>query len=223
MSSTHSNPLILAADKPAELLRLLQLDPSIASAQDEHGYSLVHAAASYNHLDLLRTLVNEYKVDVNIKDEDGETALFGIETVDCARVLVEELNADTTVRGEEGQTARERIEEEGDFPELAVYLRLREAGGSWPEAQPAASTDGSQGILNQPTHLPNNVKIDFGTVSQDEIGDEVVDPEFKRRIEELAARGDFDSEEGQEELRRLVTEAIHGQVGQDRDVRQRTD
>ncbi|KAH7160091.1 hypothetical protein B0J13DRAFT_120918 [Dactylonectria estremocensis] len=121
------NPFLLAADDHPTLLPLLRENPALASSQDEHGYSLVHAAASYNHLDLLRVLVREFHVDVNLKDEDDETPLFVVETEAAAQVLVEELGADIKHRGSEGLTAREKIEAEGDFPAIAVYLSKVEA------------------------------------------------------------------------------------------------
>jgi len=185
----------------------------------------MHAAASYNHLDLLRTLVNEFNVDVNIKDEDGETALFVAETVDCAQLLVEELHADITVRGEEGRSAREAIEQDGDFTDVAVYLRIKElestngvGTASLVNGDSITNGDGS----NLPPPLPEGVTVDIGTMPEDEAG-EVVDPEFRRRIEELAQRDDFQGEGGQAALRELITEAIIGSVGEGREVRRRTE
>ncbi|CZT02178.1 related to ankyrins [Rhynchosporium agropyri] len=224
MSATV-NLLLLAADNPAKVLQHLREDPSAATIQDEHGYSLVHAAASYNHTDLLKAVVNDYHVDVNIKDEDGETALFGIETVELAQLLVEELNADITLRGESGQSARERIAEDGEFPEVAVYLRTRElqdlvggAGSHIVSENPA--TQRNNGI-HPPAPLPEGMSVDFGTMAPEDAG-ELLDPEFKRRIDELAARDDFNEEEGQEALRKLVKEALGGEVGEERNNRQRT-
>ncbi|KAK0104764.1 hypothetical protein ONS95_005034 [Cadophora gregata] len=226
MSATV-NVLLLAADNPAKVLQYLQENPSSASIQDEHGYSLVHAAASYNHIELLRAVVEDYHVDVNIKDEDGETALFGIETVEIAKILVEELHADITVRGEPGQSARERIAEDGDFPEVAVYLRMRElqdqvngAGGlrSRSAITPTSQPDNS---IERPAPLPEGMSVEFGTMVPEDAG-ELVDPEFRRRIDELAARDDFNEEEGQEALRKLVKEALGGEVGEERSSRQRT-
>src|SRR6478735_11436939 len=121
------NPFLLAADNNPTLLPLLREKPALASSQDEHGYSLVHAAASYNHLDLLRALVREFNVDVDLKDEDNETALFVVETQDAAQVLVEELGANINHRGSEGLTAREKIEAEAEFPAVAEYLAMIEA------------------------------------------------------------------------------------------------
>ena len=54
-----------------------------------------------------------------------------------------------------------------------------------------------------------------------------VDPEFRAKIEALAAREDFNTAQGQEELRKLVAEAV-GDLGgaieePDRAVRRRID
>lgn len=215
--SRQVNVFLLAADNPPELLPHLRANPSLASSQDEHGYSLMHAAASYNHLDVLRALANEFHVNVNLKDEDGETALFVAETVDCARVLVEELHADISLVNDEGKTAREKFAEENDFPEVAVYLRMKEL-----ESQVnGASAEPTLNGIHPPPLLPEGVRVEIGTMAEDEAG-EVVDPEFRRRIEELAAREDFQGEEGQRALRELITEAVRGEVGQEREVRQRT-
>ena len=223
MSAPHPNVFLLAADNPTRLIPLLREDPQLASSQDEHGYSLMHAAASYNHLDLLRTLVNDSHVDVNLKDEDGETALYVAETIDCAKVLVEELHADITVRGDDGKTAREKIEEDGDFPEVAVYLRIKEleGNGALVNGLSPPIANGTNGV-HAPPPLPDGVSVNIGTMVPEEEAGEVVDPEFRRRIEELAQREDFQGEDGQNALRELITEAIRGEVGHDRDVRRRT-
>ena len=151
MPQRQSNLFLLAADNSPQLLLLLRANPALASSQDEHGYSLVHAAASYNHLDLLRILVHEFHVNVDLKDEDGETALFVAETIDCTKILVEELHANITVRGEEGKTAREKIEAEGDFPEVAVYLRVRELESSGSQVNGFSGTEGSETNSLHPT------------------------------------------------------------------------
>ncbi|KFY77619.1 hypothetical protein V499_03064 [Pseudogymnoascus sp. VKM F-103] len=219
-----SNPFLLAADNSPELLPLLRANPSLASAQDDHGYSLIHAAVSYNHLDLLRTLVNEFKVDVNIRDEDNETALFVAETVEAAKALVEELGADPKITGDEGRTAAESILADDDFPEVAAYLASFADGGSTTQANGNGTDAPLAPVIGQVPPLPAGISIDMGTMAPEDIGDNEVDQEFRRKIEELAAREDFQDEAGQAELRALVTEAFRGQVNPaERDVRQRTD
>ncbi|KAG7107613.1 Ankyrin repeat-containing protein like [Verticillium longisporum] len=216
------NPYLLAADNSPALLPLLRENPSLASGQDEHGYSLVHAAASYNHLDLLRALIQEFNVDVNLKDEDGETALFVVETVDAAKCLVEELGADIHIRGEDGVTPREKIEVEADYPEVAEYLAGVETERS-ASSSAATATNGSSETAEMPP-VPDGLAVSVGSMDQAADVPEEVDPEFKRRIEELAGREDFHTPEGQAELRRLVEEAVLGEgLADERSVRQRQD
>lgn len=218
---SQPNPYILASDNPSALLALLRSNPSIASKQDDHGYSLLHAAASYNHIDLLRALVNEFSVNANLLDEDGETCLFVTESVNIAKCLVEELGVDYNVKNDEGLTAQETIESEGSCPDVAAYLQQVTGNPS------SAPTDQPTDALNPPPPLPPNVQVNLGTMSEQEAnaGMEEVDPEFKRRIDELASREDFQSEATQNQLRELVTDAIKGTnlEMQGRDVRRRVD
>ncbi|KAI5241904.1 hypothetical protein E4T43_05124 [Aureobasidium subglaciale] len=231
MAQTIDRLLNLVVDKPNEVLQHLESSPNLASQQDRHGYSLLHAAASYSHPDVLRTLLTTYNVSPNLVDEDGETCLYSVETLDMAKFLVEQCNVDTTHKNDEGQTAAEKFESEGDYPEIASYLAGLVEGGAAasvlsqtgnPSAQQAAAgtTNGTNGA-GAPPPLPNGVKIDLGTMAEDEMGD-APDPEFRRRIDELAARPDFQSEETQRELRELVQDALGGVRAEEREVRQRT-
>ncbi|KAI1377000.1 ankyrin repeat-containing protein [Hypoxylon crocopeplum] len=213
-----ANPFLLAADNSPALLPLLRENPALASEQDSHGYSLVHAAASYNHLDLLRTLIREFNVDVNLRDEDEETALFVVETVDAARLLVEELGADITIKGFDGYTARQKIAEEGDLPEVAEYLESKEETSHTRDL-----LNGTNGDTGTTPSLPDGLNVSVSTITPAEENELEVDPEFRRRIEELAERDDFHSEAGQAELRRLVQDAIGDQNLADRNVRSRQD
>lgn len=220
---------IRAADNSPNLLPLLRSNPQLASSQDEHGYSLLHAAASYNHVDLLRTLVNEFHLDVNVKDEDGETPLFVAETVQVAQVLAEELGADITIKNEEGLTAEEKFRADGDSPTVADFLRECRLQKGAPEGQDAEA-NGDQpcdALFNNRLDLPSlppnvSVKIDVTDEESAALGVDV-DPEFKQRIEELAARDDFQGAEGQRQLKDLITDAVRstGQTSHTRDVKKR--
>ncbi|KAJ5281269.1 hypothetical protein N7478_006641 [Penicillium angulare] len=215
------NPYLLACDNPSALLELLRSNPTIASCQDESGYSLLHAAASYGHTDLLRALVKEFNVNVNLLDEDGETCLFVTEELNVARCLVEELGVDHNMTNGEGIKAFEKMEMEEENPKVSAYLR--EVLG-----MPAApTTDSPVGPLNAPPPIPGNMQVNIGTMSEQELnaGEAEVDPEFKRRIDELAAREDFDSEAAQNELRELVRDAIAGSSMETsgRETRQKTE
>lgn len=218
------NPYLLAADNSPTLLPLLRESPSLAAAQDDHGYSLVHAAASYNHLELLRALVREFNVPVDLKDEDGETALFVIETIEAAKVLIDELGLDPKIKNDEGMTAAEKIHMEDEWPELAAYLAQLVTGRA----------DGTQNTTNgHPQAIPKEVAMDLppapeglqvrvGTMPEPTETTLEVDPEFRRRIEELAATEDFHTADGQARLRQLVEDTIADQgLSEERNVRPR--
>jgi hypothetical protein len=216
------NPYLLAADNSPDLLPLLRENPSLASAQDEHGYSLIHAAASYNHLDLLRALVRELHVPVDLKDEDGETALFVVEAVAAARVLVQELGLDPKLTNDDGLTAKEKIIAEADWPEVAEFLASIEAGDGAGGGASVVETNGAPAIPSELPPAPEGLEVTVGTTLEaDEAGAEV-DPEFRRRIEELAASGDLHTPEGQARLRQLVQDAVADQgLNEERNVRPR--
>jgi len=151
--------------------------------------------------------VNDFNVPINLRDEDDETALFVAETVDVARCLVEELKIDTSLMNDDGQTAQGKIESEGDYPEVAMYL----AQGSVAVGEVGQNVGIGEGI-GHPPPLPPNVKLNIGSVAED-AGPEP-DPEFRRRIEELASKENFHTEEGQSELRALISDAVRD-VSQD--------
>ncbi len=220
MSQANLNPFLLAANTPDpdhRLLPLLRSKPELASAQDGHGYSLLHAAASYNHVGLLRSLVDEFKVDINLKDEDGETCLFVAETVEVAQCLAEELHIDLHVRNEDGIDAVEKFESEQEFPDVADYLRARNSHAS---TEGAASTRPLSNGVEHPPALPPNVSINISADADASSAlDQEPNPEFRRRIEELASRENFHTAEGQRELRDLITDAVRDVDS--RDVRRR--
>ena len=216
--------LTLAPDSPSVVLEKLRAHPDLASKQDAHGYSLVHAATSYGHLELLKALIQEFHVDPNITDEDDETALFNAESVEMAKELLE-LGVDSSLKNGEGQTAEEKLDDEDEQPLVAAYLReaagtsneeaasiLAQTGGAQASSTAQAGTlrqNGDTNGVHPPPPLPSGVEINVGTMQQGEEGGEP-DPEFRRRIEELAAREDFQGEETQRELRNLVSDALSG-------------
>lgn len=213
--------LNLVPDSPSTVLRELQSHPELASKQDAHGYSLVHAAASYGHESLLEALIGDYSVDPNITDEDGETALFSVEEVRMAKALID-LGASITLRNDEGQTPAEKLDDEDEQPAVAAYLRSvasgttsngHAAGTETATADASSTLSTPSGEVSNGTHrpppLPEGLHLNVGTMDAAEAGEEP-DPEFRRRIEDLVAHPDYRSEEGQRELRALVMDAVSG-------------
>ncbi|CCX31129.1 ankyrin repeat protein [Pyronema domesticum] len=195
-----NNIWIAASDNDvASVNAFLVADASLVNSKDENGYTALHAAASYNHLDLLRSLVNIHGGNANIQDDDGDTPLFVCETVEAAQCLVEELGADVEHRNEEGKTAAEAIEEDGSCPLVAAYLRSKMAAAELPPP-------------------PAGVKVNYSTQVEDE-SLPVLDEALKARIEEFAQREDINSAEAQAELRDLVMGALGGNAEQLEEVK----
>ena len=218
------------------LLNHLPAHPALASAADEYGYTLLHAAASYasdslkGSYDLLRALVKDYSVDVNVRDAEGDTPLFYAEKPETAVILVHELGADWRATNEDGIAAEENAktnaqDEEGSVAEgwsqVAAYLEglKTDVSHEVAHASNTATIDGDATTsssapdeMHRPPPLPPGVTVNLGNVrSADAMeGEQEPDPEFRARIEALAAREDFQGEEGQIELRRLVEDAIGG-------------
>jgi hypothetical protein len=211
--------LNLVPDSPATVLAQLASQPDLASAQDVHGYSLLHAASSYNQADLLRALVQTYHASPNILDEDNETPLFAAETTEIAQCLLD-LGVYLAHKNAEGLTAEEKIEGEAEFPLVAAFLRQH----ALVSAQTPGSSTTQNGEMGHPPPLPEGVKVNIGTMLEPLEG-EAPDPELRRRIEELAARDDFEGEDAQRELRELITDAVGGlrEEGGERNVRRRLD
>jgi len=213
--------LNLASESPDSVLTHLREHPQLAGQQDSHGYSLLHAATSYGHIQLATALIKDFSIDANIRDEDDETALFNAETVEMAKELLV-LGVSIDAKNGEGQTAAEKLADEDEEPVVAAFLRQAAGGASIDEAASivaqtggaagsGVAQDGANGVdgVHAPPPFPDHVKVNVGTMDASEAGEEP-DPEIRRRIEELAARPDFQTEEGQAELRKLVTEIISG-------------
>lgn len=106
-----STPWMAAADGDLNLLQSalnhLHLD---VSAADENGYTLLQAAASYNHLQIMQWLLSQ-NVPINAVDNEGDSALHYAATTDAVRLLVDS-GIDTSVRNREGKTALESKRDE---------------------------------------------------------------------------------------------------------------
>lgn len=170
-----------------EVKKFIETDGLSPNAKDENGYTPVHAAASYGHMDLLRYLIDKGG-DINVTDEDGDTALHTVEELDVAKKLVEEFKADFKAKNAEGQTPFEKLQEEDEFPELIHYLA------------------GLQGIvLDTPTAVSDDKEMPDVKYSFENEADTEADPEKKKQIEEIM-KSDNPEAGLQEFLRNAINE-----------------
>eukprot|EP00978_Attheya_sp_CCMP212_P019108 scaffold53145_cov50-Attheya_sp.AAC.1 len=107
-----STPWVAASDGNLNLVQhsLMELNLPVTTS-DDNGFTLLHAASSYAQQPVMEWLIQQ-NVNVNAKDNDGDTPLHHCDDVDAARILVETGEADVTIKNEEGNTARMAKEEE---------------------------------------------------------------------------------------------------------------
>ena len=96
-----------------------QLNFAVTTA-DENGYTLIHAAASYNQLAILKFILDNLDRSninctafINASDNEGDTALHYAGSADVARMLVAG-RIDTKIVNIQGKTALQAKKEELD-------------------------------------------------------------------------------------------------------------
>ena len=97
-----------------------------AGLESNSGRTGLMKAAFWGHDHVVGHLLNELKVDVNVQDANGETALH-----DAARfghkgvaVLLVDGGADTSLENEKGQTALQ-VAQEYDQPDVVALLSAK--------------------------------------------------------------------------------------------------
>ena len=81
------------------------------TAADENGYTLLHAAASYNQMEILQFLLSN-GCNVHAVDNDGDSALHYAGNAQTAQMLVEIGKANFQQVNQEGKTALQAKKEE---------------------------------------------------------------------------------------------------------------
>lgn len=195
-----SNIWVAAADNQVKIVEsYLDSGNFKPDVKDPNGYTPIHAAASYGHIGLLKTLISRGG-DINVQDNEGDTPLHHVEDVKTAKIMITELGADYKLKNNEGQTAADYIEEDDEFPELAQYLRSL--------AHDKAIAEQSNEFISS---LPAPGMVDGHEIryslENDAAGDHVDTPEEEEeRRKKLEAI--VNSENPEEALRELVTLAV---------------
>ncbi|KAG0201954.1 hypothetical protein BGX33_009996 [Mortierella sp. NVP41] len=169
------------------------------NAQDEFGYSALHAAASYGHKDLITYLL-ENGADVNIQDPEGDSPLFVCETVDIAEMLVK-AGADAKHINENEMTAAENAEEEEWFA-VAHYLREL-TGVPHPDADVNELEDDMSHLMEE-----KNSGEDSDEDEKENGKSSAEKDSFKERIETIMKASEADGVDRDDELKAVVAEML---------------
>ncbi|KAF9106727.1 hypothetical protein BGX27_009042 [Mortierella sp. AM989] len=191
-----SNIWLAASDGDLKAVKSFIEEKGVSiDAQDENGYSALHASTSYGHVELISYLL-EKGANVNIQDPDGDTPLFVCETVKIAKMLVN-AGADATHVNEEDITAAENAEEQ-EWLEVAHYLR---------ELTGVPHPDNDIDDLEEDmSHLLEDNKESEG--GDDKAEQDSTENSFKERIETIMKATEADGVDRDDELKVVVAEML---------------
>ncbi|WFD31631.1 hypothetical protein MSPP1_002670 [Malassezia sp. CBS 17886] len=185
---------------------LLEGDVATPTSKDPAGYTPVHAAASYGHLDMLRLLLTYEGVDAraaaNVADADGDTPLFFCEEVAAAQMLVE-FGAEAAHRNDDSLTAAENAVV-NEWDGVAAYL-------SSVTGDIAQSRSALLQSLGRDEDAEGAVaRTVDGTDAGAEL-DSRVDG-LMEKVEEVMREADADGTDPTERLQRVVGESVARQI-----------
>lgn len=168
--------------------------------KDANGYTPIHAAASYGHVQLLEYLISKGG-DINIVDEDGDTPLHSVEDSAIAKLLVETYNADWRIKNAEGMTALQKMEDEDEdeYADIIVYLKSLSSD---------ATIQGA--VATEPQFTP---KVEYQAITDEQ---EPVNEENRKKIEEI-----MKSDNPEAGLQAFMEDIVRNKLGQGEDEEDR--
>jgi uncharacterized protein len=110
-----STPFLAASEGNLALMQSsLQILHQPLTVQDDNHYTLLHAAASYGQLEVVRFLLHQDLPlsFINAPDRDGDTALHYATNMETAKVLVDDGKINTKLSNAAGKTALQAKQEE---------------------------------------------------------------------------------------------------------------
>mmetsp|Transcript_4127 Transcript_4127/g.4833 ORF Transcript_4127/g.4833 Transcript_4127/m.4833 type:complete len:153 (-) Transcript_4127:714-1172(-) len=87
----------------SEVQQFLEANPNLLNAGDENGYTPMHAAASYNHQELIQMLLSA-GASLDVRDTDGDTLLHHCDEPRSAEYLLS-LGCNPATTNNEGKDA----------------------------------------------------------------------------------------------------------------------
>ncbi|KAF6749483.1 ankyrin [Ephemerocybe angulata] len=168
----------------ARVTELVEQHGLSPNGPDENSYTPMHAAASYGHLHVLEYLISKGG-DVNVTDDDGDTPLYTVESIDTAQYLVQH-GAAIAYTNREGISPIEHLSE--DFPAVAAYLQSA-------SNQTSAATHPSQ-TVTQPSQHSQNAASEQLTAA------------LMESVRGIMERADIEGIDPDQDLQEAVTRAV---------------
>jgi ankyrin repeat protein len=171
------------------------------NSKDPNGYTPIHAAVSYGHIDLLQYLI-EQGGDINVQDTEGDTPLHHVEDSNTSKLLVEKYKADWKIKNHDGQIPADYVEEDGDFPEVVQYLR------SLNHDNPNNDNENKSSHILDSLPIPTDVSDHKIRYSYENEGDLTIDIDDAKRqqLKEIV-----EGENPEEKLSEFLKDAVHKQ------------
>lgn len=102
------------------VIEILSSGEATVDAQDEYGYSALHAAVSYGHMELIKYLIHTAKANIRLRDIDGDEPIHVCEEPHVFEYLVEHGADPTALNNEQEDIFKKAIDDENE--EMVNYL-----------------------------------------------------------------------------------------------------
>ena len=217
------NIWVAAADGRLDIVeKLISLGENTANSRDPNGFTPIHAAASYGHINIIEYLINNGG-DINIQDNDGDTPLHHCENLEIIKLLINKYNADYKIKNNEGLNVKEYFIDEGEFPDIIAFLQSLDGESG------SNTNDNNTSVINQGQDrlvLPNGEEIkaflsdniDSVTGNIDDINDNTPEMiERRKEVERILSNTDLSEIERDEQLRNYVLNIVSSNIGKLRD------
>lgn len=217
------NIWVAAADGRLDIVeKLILLGENTANSRDPNGFTPIHAAASYGHINIIEYLINNGG-DINIQDNDGDTPLHHCENLEIIKLLINKYNADYKIKNNEGLNVKEYFIDEGEFPDIIAFLQSLDGESG------SNTNDNNTSVINQGQDrlvLPNGEEIkaflsdniDSITGNVDDVNDNTPEMiERRKEVERILSNTDLSEIERDEQLRNYVLNIVSSNMGKLRD------
>ena len=166
------------------------------NSYDDNSYTPMHASISWNQYDVLNYLISKGG-NIDIVDDDGESPLFVVETLEMARYIVENLNANPNLRNKEGKTVSISYNIQVNFTNVVQALENFIENDEHHEIQQYLLT-----VSDKPA------------IQQNDNGLELEESELSKRIESVMIEAEQQGVDPDTRLREVIGEAVMDHITQ---------